>query len=59
MRGGAGPMITQNMRWFLPGLLCLALSVAHAIAGPDDWQKHMDAAVEAFVASDYAEAGKQ
>ncbi len=33
-------MITQNRRWFLPGLLCLALSVAHAIAGPDEWQKH-------------------
>ncbi len=52
-------MITHSMRWFLPGLLSLALSVAHAIAGPDEWQKHMDAAVEAFVASDYAEAGKQ
>ncbi len=39
--------------------MCLALSSAHATAGTDDWQKHMDAAVEAFVASDYAEAGKQ
>ena len=39
--------------------MCLALASAHAIAGTDDWQEHMDAAVEAFVASDYAEAGKQ
>ncbi len=59
LRGGRGPIIKHKAKLCLASLICLVLSSAHAIAGPDEWQKHMDAAVEAFVASDYAEAGKQ
>ena len=51
-------MIALKSRWILPGLLWLALSFPHALAGADEWQKYMDAAAEAFVAPDYAEAGK-
>ena len=40
----------------LASLICLFLSSAHALAGLNEWQKHMDAAVEAFGASDYAKA---
>jgi tetratricopeptide (TPR) repeat protein len=56
--GGVAKKTKQRTKFCLAGLTCLFLSSMHAIAGPDEWQKHMDAAVEAFVASDYAEAGE-
>ena len=37
-------MIALKSRWILPGLLWLAFSATHAVAGPDEWQKHMNSA---------------
>ncbi len=55
----AGPMTTQRSKWFLAGLLCLVLWPTHASAHDKTWQSYMDAAVEAYVEGDYAEAGRQ
>ncbi len=52
-------MITNMTRWLLAGLVCLALWSAHASAHDRAWQSYIDAAVEAYVEGDYAEARKQ
>ena len=52
-------MTTQRSKWFLAGLLCLALWSAHASAHDGTWQSYIDGAVEAYVEGDYAEARKQ
>ncbi len=55
--GSGGVAISKQIaKVYLAGLMCLYS--AHVIAGPDEWQMHMDAALEAFVASDYSKAAK-
>jgi tetratricopeptide (TPR) repeat protein len=52
-------MTTQRSKWFLAGLLCLVLWSTYASAQDRAWQSYIDAAVEAYVEGDYAEARKQ
>ena len=52
-------MTTKRSKWFLAGLLCLVLWPTHASAQDRAWQSYIDAAVEAYVEGDYAEARKQ
>lgn len=52
-------MINLNARWLVVGLFSVALLSVQAWAGPEQWQNHMDAAVEAFVDGDYAEAAQR
>ena len=55
----AGQMITLIARWLVLGLASLILLSVQTSAGIEQWQSHMDAAVEAFVDGDYAEAGQR
>ncbi len=52
-------MTTQRSKRFLAGLLCLVLWSTYASAQDRAWQSYIDAAVEAYVEGDYAEARKQ
>ncbi len=52
-------MTTQRSKWFLAGLLGLVLWPTHASDQDRAWQSYIDAAVEAYVEGDYAEARKQ
>ncbi len=52
-------MAPRNTRLWLAALLCLVLWPTHASAHDRAWQSYIDAAVEAYVEGDYAEAGRQ
>ncbi len=55
----AGPTTTQRSKWFLAGLLYLVLWPTHASTQDRAWRSYIDAAVEAYVEGEYAEARKQ
>ena len=52
-------MTSHKTRWFLAGLVFLALWPAQASAQQGAWERHMGAAVAAYQQSNYAEAVAQ
>ena len=49
-------MALRKTRWMIAALLCLVVWPGHGFAQDARWQSHMDAAVEAYVEGDYADA---
>ena len=49
----------RKVKWLVAWLMCLALWPVSAVADVAAWQRHSDAAVDAFVKSDTAEAEKK
>ncbi len=52
-------MITHKTKWWLVGLVCLALWPAHAHAQGSLWQTYMCAGAKAYQQGNYPEAEKQ
>ena len=52
-------MITHKTKWWLVGLVCLALWPAHASAQGGLWETYMAAGVKAYQQGNYPEAEKQ
>ncbi len=52
-------MFSIKMKWFLVGLLCLALWPVQALAQQVSWEHHMQAGITAYRQGKYGEAEKQ